>query len=80
MIYVTLFTLAMFLFVNRLASGRIEAGILGEATCPDCGKVYPRPFFAANLLTRRYERCPHCRKFHLVPMHQPARDKGGNQI
>lgn len=74
-LYVAFFTLAMFAFVNRLANGKIEASILGSATCPDCGKDYPRSFLALNLLTRRYERCPHCRKFHLVPMHQPARDK-----
>ena len=76
-IYVAVFTLAMFGFVNRLASDKVRAGFLGEAICPSCHKVYPRSFFAANLLTRRYERCPHCRKWQLVPMSQPARDKNG---
>jgi RsiW-degrading membrane proteinase PrsW (M82 family) len=76
-IYVAAFTLAMFGFVNRLASDKVRAGFLGEATCPGCGEVYPRSFFALNLLTRRYERCPHCRKFHLVPMSQPSRDNSG---
>ncbi|MBY0533330.1 MAG: YhfC family intramembrane metalloprotease [Xanthobacteraceae bacterium] len=76
-IYVALFTLAMFGFVNRLAKDKVREGFLGEATCPGCGGVYPRSFFALNLLTKRYERCPHCRKFHLVPMNQPPRDNGG---
>jgi RsiW-degrading membrane proteinase PrsW (M82 family) len=75
-LYVASFTLAMFAFVNRLASGKIEENILGSATCPGCGEVYPRSFLALNLLTKRYERCPHCRKWHLVAMRQPAGDKG----
>lgn len=75
--HVAVFTLLMFAFVNWLASGKVRAGFLGDATCPGCGQVYPRPFFALNLLTKRYERCPHCRKFHLLPMKQPARDKAG---
>jgi len=75
-IYVSTFTLAMFGFVNRLAKDEIREGFLGSATCPECHKVYPRSFFAANLLTKRYERCPHCRKWHMVPMNQPPRDKG----
>jgi hypothetical protein len=74
-VYVAAFTLAMFGFVNRLASEKVRGGFLGEATCPSCREVYPRSFFAANLFTKRYERCPHCRKWHLVPMNQASRDK-----
>jgi hypothetical protein len=77
-IYVALFTLAMFAFVNRLGKDGVREGFLGSATCPECHKVYPRSFFAANLLTKRYERCPHCRRWHFVPMHQPARDATGD--
>lgn len=76
-IYVALFTLAMFGFVNRLGKDGLREGFLGNATCPSCREVYPRSFFAANLLTKRYERCPHCRKWHMVPMHQPPRDNSG---
>ena len=76
-IYVALFTLAMFGFVNWLAKDEMREGFLGSATCPGCGEVYPRSFFALNLLTKRYERCPHCRHWHLVPMQQPPRDKNG---
>lgn len=76
-IYVALFTLAMFGFVNRLGGDGLREGFLGSAACPSCGAVYPRSFFALNLLTKRYERCPHCRKFHLVPMNQPPRDNSG---
>lgn len=74
-LYIVTFTIAMFLFVNRLASGKAREGLLGSATCPGCGEIYPRSLFALNLLTKRYERCPHCRRWHLVPMRQPPRDK-----
>lgn len=77
-IYVSLFTLAMFAFVNRLSSSKARAGFLGDATCPECHQVYPRSFFALNLLTRRYERCPHCRHWHLAPVRQPSRDATGD--
>jgi len=77
-IYVAAFTLAMFGFVDRLGKGGTREGLLGSATCPGCGQIYPRSFFALNLLTKRYERCPHCRKFHLVPMRQPPRDATGD--
>ena len=40
---------------------------LGEIfACPECGTEYPRPLLALNLGPVRYERCPACRKFHLV--------------
>jgi hypothetical protein len=74
-LYLAVATLLLLLFVNRLSAGRVEQGVLGNAVCPGCGKEYPRSFLAFNLLTVRYERCPHCRKFHFVPMKQPPRDK-----
>ena len=36
------------------------------AACPDCGTVYPRPLFGLNMGPKRYERCPNCRKWHLL--------------
>jgi RsiW-degrading membrane proteinase PrsW (M82 family) len=76
-IYIALFTLAMFAFVQRLGKEKSGEGFLGSATCPGCGGVYPRSLLALNLLTKRFERCPHCRKWQLVPMHQPPRDNSG---
>ena len=73
-LYLAAMTLALLIFVNRLSVGRMEHGLLGKADCPECGKEYSRSFLALNLLTVRYERCPHCRKFHFVPMNQPPRD------
>lgn len=38
--------------------------LLGRAKCPECGLIYERPWLAVNLGTRRYERCPGCKKWH----------------
>jgi RsiW-degrading membrane proteinase PrsW (M82 family) len=38
----------------------------GRVTCPECGTPYEHPWFGVNLLHKRYEKCPHCRKWHLV--------------
>jgi RsiW-degrading membrane proteinase PrsW (M82 family) len=32
--------------------------------CPECEKDYDPPLFAVNFGTKRYERCPHCRRWH----------------
>lgn len=40
--------------------------LFGKAKCPECGEIYPRPILGLNLGARRYERCPHCHKFHLL--------------
>jgi hypothetical protein len=70
-VYVFGFAIALAVAVNRLSKDRLRAGVLGSATCPECGAVYPRTFIAINMLTRRYERCPNCRYWHWVPMNQP---------
>lgn len=44
--------------------------IMGEVVCPECGQTYTRPIFALNLGPRRYERCPHCKRWHMVPLIQ----------
>lgn len=49
-----------------LAAGNLRMGdfIYGKAECPECKKVYSRPIFAINMVTKRYERCPYCKKYH----------------
>lgn len=34
--------------------------------CPGCGESYKPGIVGLNLVMRRYERCPHCRKWHFV--------------
>lgn len=41
--------------------------LLGRHTCPGCKVEYDPPIFLAfNFGTKRYERCPACRKWHWV--------------
>jgi hypothetical protein len=48
--------------------GRTSLGALvfGRADCPECGQEYDRGFFTGLNMggSRRYERCPHCRRWH----------------
>ena len=54
--------LSYFVF-GRLNPGRL---VFGRRKCPECGAEYDASLFAANLGTRRYERCPQCRHWHLT--------------
>jgi hypothetical protein len=36
----------------------------GRRHCPECGGDYDAPVFALNFGQTRYERCPHCRRWH----------------
>lgn len=40
--------------------------IRGKIRCPECQKVYEHPFFGVNLFHKRYEKCAHCKHWHLV--------------
>ena len=71
-VYLLAFVIALAVAVNRLARGRVWASVFGNATCPECGTVYPRSLFGFNFLIVRYERCPNCRHWHWVPMKQNA--------
>lgn len=54
--------------LSYFALGRVNPGrfLYGRRKCPECGAEYDAPLFAVNLGTRRYERCPHCRHWHLT--------------
>lgn len=51
--------------------------ILGRARCPECQQVYDRPWLAANLGPKRYERCPHCKKWHMSGQEDSVSDQEG---
>lgn len=67
-LWVVLYFLAMLLLMSWYSAGNWQVGrmIFGDATCPECATVYPRPLFGLNLGPKRYERCPHCRRWHLL--------------
>ena len=47
---------------GRIALGRI---FYGRRRCPECQQDYDAPLFLAiNFGRTRYERCPHCRRWH----------------
>ncbi|GAB4521465.1 MAG: hypothetical protein Fur0018_02010 [Anaerolineales bacterium] len=43
-------------------------GILGGAVCPKCGRPFSRHWWAPNILSGKFDRCPHCGKWSLVRM------------
>lgn len=40
--------------------------VKGKMKCPYCSNIYSRPIFKINLFHKSYERCPECKKWHLV--------------
>lgn len=65
-LWVVAYFLAMSFMLCWMIADNLRIGrlLFGEATCPDCGIVYPRPLVGLNLGTKRYERCPGCKKWH----------------
>lgn len=62
--FLLMITLVVFLATRKIALGRF---FFGDAKCPECGTIYPRPFWlGVNMVTRRYERCPQCKKWHWI--------------
>lgn len=55
-------------FTSYTVLGRVSPALLffGRRKCPECGAEYDPSLFAANLGTRRYERCPRCRHWHFT--------------
>jgi hypothetical protein len=46
---------------GRIAPGR---ALFGRRHCPACDQEYDAPLFGINCGVRRYERCPHCGRWH----------------
>ena len=65
---ICLFTYFMY---GKVGVGRF---LFGKSKCPDCGTVYGSPFLALNLGAKRYERCPSCKKWHMIGMDNKVTD------
>jgi ssDNA-binding Zn-finger/Zn-ribbon topoisomerase 1 len=67
-LWVVLYFIAMLLLLTYLYYGNFKFAkfFFGNSTCPECGFVYPGPIFGLNAVTKRYERCPNCKKWHWV--------------
>lgn len=66
--WVGLYTLGGVALLIYFVYGKVGLGriIFGRTKCPECGNIYDSSFFALNLGTKRYERCPGYRKWHVV--------------
>ena len=55
-------------FISYSVFGRFNPALLfiGRRKCPECGAEYDPSIWALNLGSRRYERCPQCRHWHLT--------------
>ena len=48
--------------------GKVAIGglIFGQTKCPECAAIYNSSLFAMNLGMKRYERCPSCKRWHMI--------------
>jgi Zn ribbon nucleic-acid-binding protein len=53
-------------FITRDKNGTLKKshGIYGGAICPRCGRPFSRHWWAPNLVAGKFDRCPHCGKWH----------------
>ncbi len=48
------------------SDGVSTTGLMGATVCPNCGRAFTRTVIGLNLLGKRYEPCPHCRKWSMT--------------
>lgn len=67
-VWIIAYLIGALALLSYFTFGRVNPGrfLFGRRKCPECGAEYDGSLFAANLGTRRYERCPHCRHWHLT--------------
>lgn len=65
-VFLVLYFIAAAGLLTYFAFGRIapQAIFYGPRHCPECTKDYDAPLLAVNLGRIRYERCPHCHRWH----------------
>lgn len=68
LLWVALCFVAMGALLAYMAYGNhwLQKLILGRVRCPECGEIYAHRLFSINLFSKCYERCPHCKHWHLV--------------
>jgi hypothetical protein len=59
---ILIIVVAMVIFRSR--SG---GGFAGMAVCRKCGRAFPRPFMALNLMTGKLVHCPNCGAWAVLP-------------
>lgn len=62
--FVVVVTIVPFLlFIVRSGKTKKGYGFFRGAVCARCGRPFTRHWWALNLLTTRFDRCPHCGKW-----------------
>lgn len=64
--FLVLYFFAALAWLSFCAFGQVVPTwiIYGPRRCPECETDYDAPLFALNFGSTRYERCPHCRRWH----------------
>lgn len=72
-IWLVLYFIAASGLLSYYLFGRISPGRLmfGRRHCPECDADYDAPLFGLNFGTIRYERCPHCMRWHWTKPAKP---------
>ncbi len=70
MCWIPLCTIAAVLWLAHVAGWSLRHVLVpGRARCPSCGVIYqPSLLLSLNFFDRRYERCPACKKWHLIAL------------
>lgn len=65
-VFLVLYFIAAVGLLTYFAFGRFapQRIFYGPRHCPECVKDYDAPLFAMNFGRIRYERCPHCQRWH----------------
>lgn len=63
-----IFSFIMISITTIILYGKLKLGyfLAGQAKCPECAKIYDRPFLGVSLISKKYEKCPHCKKWHWI--------------
>jgi len=80
--WVLVYFLMMACFLAYLAYGKqwLRKLFRGTVKCPECKKVYEHPIFGVNFLRKRYEKCPHCKNWHLVSAFDEEDNEANNSM
>lgn len=65
--------LLSFFTFGKVSPGRV---LFGVRHCPECDQDYDAPFWALNFGLTRYERCPHCHRWHWTKAPPPKESAG----
>ena len=66
--WTSIFSVIMIAITTIILYGKLKLGyfLAGQAKCPECAKIYDRPFLGVSLINKKYEKCPHCKKWHWI--------------